>query len=179
MRNQHSPVTTSGNPSGIPSNRAEESPSAHSNSVEQALHQARTLHRASRDCALLQAMPALRRAHNAGVFHGLSLSAPFGQRHLLQRKHFLHALAVEAGFTNWESSVQNLRMQPPQAARQHGTALDYGYPNLWFSTHEQAEYFAEKCGGRVVFHGRQAMVVPLDASPTEPTRADVIRSIHQ
>ena len=56
--------------------------------VEQALRMARTLHRASKDATLLLAMPAVRRAHGAGVLVDLTLSTLVRQRHLLQRKHF-------------------------------------------------------------------------------------------
>ena len=127
--------------------------------VEQALRQARMLHRASKDATLLVAMPPVRRAHAAGVFAELSLSALYRQRHLLQRKHFLRMLAVEAGFANWESYLPTLRSQPPQTLEHYTSWREFGYPNAWFSTHAQAIAFAEERGGKVVRYGQQAMVV--------------------
>ncbi len=135
--------------------------------VEQALRQARTLHRASKDATLLVAMPAVRRAHAAGVFAEMTLSALYRQRHLLQRKHFLRMLAVEAGYANWEAYLPTLRGQPPQAPEHYTTGLEFGYPNAWFSTHAQAIAFAEEHGGKVVRYGPQAMVVR-----PEPDEAD-------
>lgn len=127
--------------------------------VEQALRQARILHRASKNVSILVAMPAVRRAHAAGVLAHLTLSALYRQRHLLQRKHFLRTLAFEAGFANWESYLLTLRNQTPQALEQYTTMMDIGYPNAWFSTHEQAVAFAQENGGTLIRYGRQAMVV--------------------
>lgn len=127
--------------------------------VEQALRLARILHRASKDATLLVAMPAVRRAHAAGAFAELPLSTLYRQRHLLQRKHFLRTLAVEAGFANWESYLPALRAQPAQAPEHYNSGLEFGYPNAWFSTHAQAVAFAEEHGARVVRYGQQAMVV--------------------
>lgn len=137
--------------------------------VEQALRLARTLHRASKDATLLVAMPAVRRAHAAGAFAELPLSTLYRQRHLLQRKHFLRTLAVEAGFASWEDYLPTLRDQPAQPPEHYSTGLEFGYPNAWFSTHAQAVAFAEEHGGRVVRYGQQAMV----ARP-EPEAADAV-----
>lgn len=159
------PVTTPDSSSGTTA-----TPSSSSNpisAVEQALRQARTLHRASKDATLLVAMPAVRRAHAAGVLAELTLSALYRQRHLLQRKHFLRTLAVEAGFANWEAYLPTLRSQPPQALEHYTTGLEFGYPNAWFSTHAQAIAFAEEHGGKVVRYGHQAMVVRPEASTTK------------
>lgn len=154
------PVTTPDQLSGTPSSTtgAPTSPNAIS-AVEQALRQARTLHRASKDATLLVALPAVHRAHAAGVFSELTLSALYRQRHLLQRKHFLRVLAVEAGFANWESYRPLLRNQPPQTLEHYTSWREFGYPNAWFSTHAQAIAFAAERGGKVVLYGQQAMVV--------------------
>ncbi len=162
------PVTTSGPASDTPSSPAGTPTSPHTiSAVEQTLRMARTLHRASKDATLLVAMPAVRRAHGAGVFAELTLSALYRQRHLLQRKHFLRTLAVEAGFANWESYLPTLRAQPPQALEHYRTGLEYGYPNAWFSTHAQAVAFAEEHGGKVVRYGQQAMVVRPETSTSD------------
>ncbi|MEO7105860.1 MAG: hypothetical protein ABIZ09_05765 [Rhodoferax sp.] len=145
------PVTTSDQQPGTSTNTI--------SAVELALRLARTLHRASKDATLFKAMPAVRRAHAAGVFAELTLSALYRQRHLLQRKHFLRTLAVEAGFANWETYRPILRDQPPQALGHYTTGQEYGYPNAWFSTHAEAIAFAEERGGKVVRYGQQAMVV--------------------
>lgn len=154
------PVTPS-SPAGIPSS------SKAISAVEQALRMARTLHRAAKDATLLVAMPAVRRVHAAGVLAELTLSALYRQRHLLQRKHFLRTLAVEAGFSNWESYLPTLRGQPPQALEKYRTGLEFGYPNAWFSTHAQAIAFAEEHGGMVVRYGQQAMVVRPETSTAD------------
>ncbi len=166
------PVTTSDTASG-PSPDTTASPAGTPSTtnlisaVEQALRLARTLHRASKDATLLKAMPAVRRAHGAGVFAELTLSALYRQRHLLQRKHFLRTLAVEAGYANWEAYLPTLRSQPPQALEHYTTGLEYGYPNAWFSTHAQAIAFAAERGGKVVRYGQQAMVVRPEPSATQ------------
>ena len=154
------PVTTPDFSSGTTSSIAGAPSSSNPiSAVEQALRQARTLHRASKDATLLVAMPAVRRAHGADVFAELALSALYRQRHLLQRKHFLRVLAVEAGFANWESYLPALRSQPPPALEHYTNWREFGYPNAWFSTHAQAIAFAEERGGKVVRYGQQAMVV--------------------
>lgn len=153
-------MRTSSIPPVTPSSPAGTASITHTvSAVEQALCLARTLHRASKHASLLVAMPALRRAHGARVFAELTLSALYRQRHLLQRKHFLRALAVEAGFANWESYLPTLRSRPPQALEHYRTGLEFGYPNAWFSTHALAIAFAEQHGGKVVRYGQQAMVV--------------------
>ncbi|MDT7513628.1 hypothetical protein [Rhodoferax mekongensis] len=132
--------------------------------VELALREARALHRASKDATLLVAMPAVRRAHTAGVLAGLTLSALYRQRHLLQRKHFLRTLSVEAGFASWDAYLPVLRSRPARALEQCATRLEFGYPNAWFSTYAQAIAFANEHGGKVVRHGHQAMVVRPECS---------------
>jgi len=144
-------ATTTASPAGTPTHAL--------SAMELALRQARTLHRAAKTGTLTQAMPAIRRAHNAGVFAELALSALYRQRHLLQRKHFLRTLAVEAGFANWEAYLPTLRSQPPQDFAHYTSGREYGYPNAWFSTHAQAAAFAQARGGKVVYYGQQAMVV--------------------
>lgn len=138
--------------------------SKHITAVELALREARRLHRASKDATLLVAMPAVRRAHTAGVLAGLTLSALYRQRQLLQRKHFLRTLAAEAGFASWDAYLPVLRSQPARALEQCATRLEFGYPNAWFSTYAQAIAFADEHGGMVVRHGHQAMVVRPECS---------------
>ncbi|MES2949539.1 MAG: hypothetical protein V4858_13440 [Pseudomonadota bacterium] len=174
MRNSSIPPVTTSSQASVQAPDTPSSPTAGTppsnhaiSAVEQTLRMARTLHRASKDATLLMAMPAVRRAHAAGVFAELTLSTLYRQRHLLQRKHFLRTLAVEAGFANWETYLPTLRSQAPQALEHYRTGLEYGYPNAWFSTHAQAIAFVEKHGGKVVRYGQQAMVVRPETSATD------------
>ncbi|HCX83276.1 MAG: hypothetical protein A3E00_07965 [Curvibacter sp. RIFCSPHIGHO2_12_FULL_63_18] len=130
------------------------SPSA----LDLALRQARLLHRAAQTGTLTQALPALRRAHSAGLFSELSLSSLYRQRHLLQRKHFLRTLAAEAGHASWAEYLPTLRAQAAHDFAHYTTGREYGYPNAWFSTHAEAAAYAAEHGGKVVRYGQQAMV---------------------
>lgn len=133
--------------------------------VDLALRQARILHRAAQTGPVLTALPALRRAHAAGIRPELSLSALFQVRQSLQRKHFLRTLAVEAGFADWEQWVPQLRHWPAQDLITRGLVplslldAEVPYPNAWFSTTQEAHAWAQAHGGQVVQHGTQAMVL--------------------
>lgn len=132
--------------------------------VDIVLSQARRLHRAARLGSISVAMPAIRRAHAAGVFSELTVSALYRQRQLLQRKHFLRTLAIEADFPDWERFRPELRRLVPEAVA-NLQAVEALWPslNLWFSTEAQAAAHAREHGGQVLRVGRQAMVVPADA----------------
>jgi hypothetical protein len=133
------------------------------------LRQARKLHRAATSTSIVFAMPAVRRVHAAGVFPGLALSALYRERATLQRKHFLRALAVEAGFPDWETFRPQLDLMPPEAF-EHFKLADEGFAklNTWFSNEAQAQAFADQHGGRVVKVGAQAVVMPLDVQAEAP-----------
>lgn len=144
-----------------PRAEATEAPSA----TDLALRQARLMHRAAQTGPVLTALPALRRAHAAGIRPELSLSALFQVRQSLQRKHFLRTLAVEAGFADWEQWVPQLRHWPAQDLITRGLVplslldAEVPYPNAWFSTAQEAQAWAQAHGGQVVQHGTQAMVL--------------------
>lgn len=57
-----------------------------------------------------------------------------------------------------------LARNSPQAVGQHGSIFDLGYPNRWFSTHDEAKAYADEFGGRAWVHGKQAMVVVPETS---------------
>lgn len=141
-----------------------EAPSRPTTALELVLHQARKLHRAAQTGPLLQAMPALRRAHAAGVLPGRSLSTLFRERQQLQRKHFLRTLAVEAGYPDWEHYRPALVSMPPQAVDHlHASTGWHGFLNHWFSTEAEAREHAQQHGGTVHRVGTQAVVIAAEA----------------
>lgn len=135
--------------------------------VDMVLRQARRLHRAARTGSISVAMPAIRRAHAAGVFSELTVSALYRQRHLLQRKHFLRTLAIESGFPDWERFRPELQRLAPEALV-HLQAAETLWSSLnhWFSTEAEAAAHAHTHGGRVLRMGHQAVVVPEDGYGT-------------
>ena len=141
-----------------------EAPSRPTTALDLVLRQARRLHRAAQAGPLLQAMPALRRAHAAGALPGRSLSALFRERQQLQRKHFLRTLAVEAGYLDWERYRPTLASLPPQAV-DHLKVADgwHAFLNHWFSTEIEARDHARRHGGTVHRVGTQAVVIAADA----------------
>jgi hypothetical protein len=134
------------------------------------LRQARKLHRAASTGTLRESMPALRRLHTAAVLPGLTLRALHETRHDLKRKHFLRALAIEAGYPDWElfrAVLDNL----PEAAVQQFRVMDdqLMFLNLWFSDEEQALAYVRVYGGTSIRVGKQAVVISPDS--VDPTRA--------
>jgi len=133
-------------------------PPRHAADVVRAL--AKQLHRAATSDSLATSLPVLRRILATHTLRELSLPHLHRQRSLVQRKHLLRTLAVEAGFASWEAYAQALQGM----AVDHLDHLDVlrasaGYPNHWFSTRAQAEAYAQGCGGRVVTVGTQAVVL--------------------
>lgn len=130
----------------------------HAANVVRAL--AKQLHRAATSDSLRVSLPVLRRILATHTLRELSLPQLHRQRAIVQRKHLLRTLAVEAGFASWEHYSQALRdmavEQLPHLDVLHGTT---GYPNLWFSTPEQAQEHALAHGGRVMRVGTQAVVL--------------------
>ncbi len=126
--------------------------------------QARRLQRASQSESIADAMPALRRVHAAGVLPDLALGTLYRERRALKRKHFLRALAVEAGFPDWERFRPHLDSMPPEDF-EHFKVSDewFVFLNSWLSNKTQARSFAAAHGGRVLRVGTQAVVVAPDA----------------
>jgi hypothetical protein len=127
---------------------------------------ARQLHRDATSASLRVALPVLRRLLATHTIRDLTLPQLHHQRSMVQRKHLLRMLAVEAGFDSWEAYSQALPTmtvdQLPHLDLLRPTA---GYPNLWFSTpaeahaHVQAQVQAHGTAGRVVTVGTQAVVI--------------------
>ena len=127
------------------------------------LRQARKLHRAASTGSIVSAMPAVRRLHAAGIFPGRSLSALYRDRGELKRKHFLRALAVEAGFADWESCKPQLGHLPVEAFARFKVEEEwFAFLNSWFSNEQDAQAFADKHGATVVRVGTQAVVLSLE-----------------
>lgn len=134
--------------------------------------QARRLHRAALLGTIAIALPALRRVHAADIFPDRLLSTLYRERQGLKRKHFLRALAVEAGFPDWERFRPHLDQMPPEAL-DHFKVVDewFVFLNSWFSTDEQAHAFARQHGGRVSRVGNQAVVVSQDSQGEATARS--------
>ena len=63
----------------------------------------------------------------------------YRKRAQLQRKHLLHALAVEAGHVRWEGYRDALRtLTPEQVTQAHMTDRWPASINVWFSNEAQA-----------------------------------------
>ncbi len=126
--------------------------------------QAHKLHLAARTGSISLAMPALRLLQSTDIFPGQALSTLYRQRQKLQRKHFLRALAVQAGFADWESLRPQLDQLPAEAF-DHFKANNEWVANInaWFSDEQQAQAHAQQYGGRVYRVGTQAMVRSVEA----------------
>jgi hypothetical protein len=119
---------------------------------------ARQPHRAAVSDSLSASLPVLRRLLSTDTLRGLTLPQVRKQRTLVQRKHLLRMLAIEAGHARWEFYWQALRdmtvEQPPHLDLLRTSA---GYPNFWFATQEQAQAHAHEHGGRGLQVGTQAV----------------------
>jgi len=128
--------------------------------VKRVLGMAKRLHKAATSESLALSLPVLRRVLATQTLHGLSLPALRRNRSMVQRKHILRTLAVEAGYASWEAYRQALS-HLAAAELQHYDLIrpTAGYPNLWFSTPAQAAEHAGLHGGRAVRVGDQGVVV--------------------
>ena len=138
---------------------------AHAPGVAPLLRVAKRLHRAAVSSSLAESLPVLRRLLAAQVIRGLTLPQLSQRRSLVQRKHLLQTLAIEAGFLNWDAyrgALAETPHDPPLPFDVHTGAA--GYPNLWFSSLADAEAHAARHGGRAVRHGQQAVVFVEDVS---------------
>ena len=138
---------------------------AHEPDVAPLLRVAKRLHRAAVSSSLVESLPVLRRLLAAQVIRGLTLPQLSQRRSLIQRKHLLQTLAIEAGFLNWDAyrgALAEKPNAPPLPFDVHTRAA--GYPNLWFSSLADAEAHAARHGGHAVRHGQQAVVFVEDVS---------------
>lgn len=124
------------------------------------LWQAKRLHRGACSDAKVTALPILRRLLASQVIRDVSLPALFKQRAMIQRKHLLHMLAMEAGEANWQDYRRLLVAGKGHSVIDTDKHLrDAGYPNLWFSSFDQAQRHAEQHGGRAVAVSTQGVVL--------------------
>lgn len=121
---------------------------------------ARQLQHAAISDSLRESLPVLRRILATHTLRDLSLPQLFQQRAMIQRKHLLRTLAIEAGYPSWEHYSRALPgMTASQLPHLDMLQANAGYPNLWFSSAAQAQAYAQAHGGRVVPVGTQAVVL--------------------
>ena len=124
---------------------------AHAPGVAPLLRVAKRLHRAAVSSSLAESLPVLRRLLAAQVIRGLTLPQLSQRRSLIQRKHLLHTLAIEAGFLNWDAyrgALAETPHDPPLPFDVHTRAA--GYPNLWMNLGQGSLGFTLAAGSAVV-----------------------------
>lgn len=128
--------------------------------AELVLRIARNLHRAVNADALSISLPVLRRLIATKSLTEISLPELQRRRDIVQRKHVLRMLAIEAGFNCWEDYRRALDdMSADQVGHFEQFSRSAGYPNLWFSTYEEAQDYAWENNGRALKIGSQAVVL--------------------
>lgn len=128
------------------------------------LREAKRLHQAATSDSLATALPVLRRILATGTLAGLSLPTLHRRRDMVQRKHILRTLAIEAGFNSWEAYRPALALMTVEQLPHFDIARPQaGYPNFWFSTRAEAEAHVALHGGRLLPVGQQAVVLPTAA----------------
>lgn len=134
--------------------------SADNQTVTFLLREAKKLHRAATSESNLKALPVLRRLIAASIFRDVSLPELRRQQDMIQRKHLLHLLAIESGYTNWAEYKRAMSSNPQKNPAHYSLALQgIGYPNLWFSSMTEAEQYTLQHGGHAVAVGKQAVVM--------------------
>lgn len=129
------------------------------------LREARKLHRSAISASLAQSLPVLRRLRSARVIQDVTLPQLSQSRSMVQRKHVLRMLAIEAGYPGWEAYRRALAGKSADELMQFDVVRrNMGYPNLWFSSAQEAERHAASHGGRVIHVGPQAVVFVEDRS---------------
>ncbi len=134
--------------------------SPESSSVQLFLRQARRFQRAVESDSPSAALPILRRLIKAGAIGETSLTQLFHTRQQLQRKHFLRMLALETGFSSWET-FRPILAQMSAADLATLQFLDTGAAQLklWFADAQSAQTYVAEQGGRVIAIGQQAVVM--------------------
>lgn len=127
------------------------------------LRVAKSLHRAARSESRLQSLPILRRLISSETFRQISLPELHRRREIIQRKHILQMLALEAGYASWAAYKKGINDKPAEQQLHYSLALRYaGYPNIWFRSFAEAEQYATEHGGQPIAVGQQAVVIPSD-----------------
>jgi len=128
--------------------------------VNLVLREAKKLQRAATSESLAQALPVLRRLLSSNTLTGITLPELHRRRDIIQRKHLLRMLAIEAGYPGWEWYRPALaRMSVDEVEhfdiiRSRASSL-----NHWFSSMDDARKYAATHGGRPLRVGRQAVVI--------------------
>lgn len=123
------------------------------------LREAKTLHRAAQSESLPKALPVLRRLIASNTLQGISLPELRRHQNIVQRKHILRMLAIEAGYVSWEEYRPTLANASADEIELFDIVhRNAGYPNVWFSSFAEARTFAALCGGRPLRVGEQAVV---------------------
>lgn len=131
-----------------------------SSSVALVLREAKRLHRAAKSDFLFSALPVLRRLLSASVLRDTTLPEAFRARDSLQRKHLLRLLAVEAGFSSWETYRPALSsIQPSELDSFIVLERGWAFVHNWFPSEEQAQAQVTQIGGRVLRIGRHAVAL--------------------
>ncbi|MDO3387823.1 hypothetical protein QWI17_18410 [Gilvimarinus sp. SDUM040013] len=132
----------------------------HSLLISRLLREAKRLHRAASSESKQRALPILRRLLASKVLRDMSLIELYRRNSLIQRKHLLQLIAVEAGYNSWALYRRSIELHPQQVLAHYSLTLpDAGYTNLWFSTLSEANAYSKKHGGRTISVGTQAVVV--------------------
>ncbi|OEE60194.1 hypothetical protein A1OK_11970 [Enterovibrio norvegicus FF-454] len=125
------------------------------------LREAKFLQKAAQSDSLAQSLPVLRRLLESKIFTDITL--PELKRHSasIQRKHLLHMLAAENGWSCWADFKKIVSAAPKGTLLPYSTErLDAGYLVQWFSSVSEAQRYTEQHSGKVVKVGSQAAVVP-------------------
>jgi hypothetical protein len=138
----------------------QQSPSNPESAAEVLLRIARNLHRSVYSESLSVSLPVLRRLLATSTLTAISLPELQRNRDIIQRKHVLRMLAVEASFKCWEDYRHALdRMRVDEITHYDHLRRVLGYPNLWFSNYEEAQAYTKEHNGRVLRVGVQAVVI--------------------
>lgn len=139
---------------------SQQSPSNPESAAEVLLRIARNLHRTVSSGSLSVSLPIMRRLIATSTLTAISLPELQRNRDIVQRKHVLRMLAIEAGFKCWEDYRHALdRMSLEELTHYDHLRRQVGYPNLWFSNYEEAQAYANDHGGRALRVGLQAVVL--------------------
>ncbi|PUA30783.1 MAG: hypothetical protein B0W54_01260 [Cellvibrio sp. 79] len=121
---------------------------------------ARNLQRAAYSESKIIALPVLRRLLATATLTAISLPELYRSRDIIQRKHILRVLAVEAGFKCWEDYRHALdTMSVDQLSHFDHLRRTAGYPNLWFTNYDEAQVYAQENNGNALRVGSQAVVL--------------------
>ncbi|WP_413701473.1 hypothetical protein ACLKMH_07565 [Psychromonas sp. KJ10-10] len=135
----------------------------HDNVINTWLIEAKKLHKSTKSASLTDALPVLRRLLNTNVLVGVSLPDLKKKADIIQRKHLLHMLAIEAGYPNWKAlkDIIQEKSQQDELLLPYSIALkNAGYPTLWFANVAEAKIYADSHKGKVVIVGEQVAWIP-------------------